>query len=84
VDVLTRMIENVQTTLDTGTSLEGDIDTEQLTAKIEHFLTWAEGEDKKLLGEMLVDKGVVSGEDVKDALDIQKKEYSKKLGEILV
>jgi len=36
------------------------------------------------LGEMLVDKGVVSGEDVKDALDVQKKEYGKKLGEILV
>jgi len=84
VDVLNRMIENVQTTLDTGTPLEGDINTEQLTARIEHFLTQAEGEDKKLLGEMLVDKGVVSGEDVKDALDVQKKEYGKKLGEILV
>jgi len=33
---------------------------------------------------MLVDKGVVSGEDVKDALDVQKKEYGKKLGEIFV
>jgi len=84
VDVLNRMIENVQTTLDIGTPLEGDIDTEQLTARIEHFLTRAEEEDKKLLGEMLVDKGVVSGEDVKDALDVQKKEYGKKLGEILV
>jgi len=42
VDVLNRMIENVQTTLDIGTPLEGDIDTEQLTARIEHFLTRAE------------------------------------------
>jgi len=84
VDVLNKMIENVQASLDTGTPSEGDIDTEQLTARIEHFLTRAEGEDKKLLGEMLVDKGVVSGKDVKDALDVQKKEYGKKLGEILV
>ena len=84
VDILKRMIENVQTTLDTGTALEGDIDTEQLTAKIEHFLTRTEGEDKKLLGEMLVDKGAISETDLKDALDVQKKEDGKKLGEILV
>ena len=84
VDVLNRMIENVQATLDKGTPLEGDIDTEQLTARIEHFLTGAERENKKLLGEMLVDQGVVSGEDLKDALDVQKKEHGRKLGEILV
>jgi len=84
VDILKRMIENVQATLYTGTPLEGDIDTGQLTAKIEHFLTQAEGEDKKLLGEMLVDKGAISETDLKDALDVQKKEDDKKLGEILV
>jgi len=84
VDILKRMIENVQSTLDTGTPLEGDIDTEQLTVRIEYFLTRAEGEDKKLLGEMLVDKGAISETDLKDALEIQKKEDGKKLGEILV
>ena len=84
VDVLNRMIENVQTTLDTGTPMEGDIDTEQLIASIEHFLSKAEEENNKLLGEILVDQGVVSGEDLKDALDIQKKESEKKLGEILI
>jgi len=84
VDILKRMIENVQATLDTGTPLEGDIDTGQITVRIEHFLTQAEGEGKKLLGEMLVDKGAISETDLKDALDVQKKEDGKKLGEILV
>jgi len=84
VDMLKRMIENVQSTLDTGTPLEGDIDTEQLTVRIEFFLTRDEGEDRKRLGEMLVDKGAVSEEDVKEVLDIQKKEHDKKIGEILV
>ncbi|MBW1856829.1 MAG: chemotaxis protein CheA [Deltaproteobacteria bacterium] len=84
VDTLKRMIENVQATLDTGIPLEGDIDTGQLAARIEYFLTQAEGEGKKLLGEMLVDKGAISETDLKDALDVQKKEDGKKLGEILV
>jgi len=84
VDILKRMIENVQASLDTGTPLEGDIDTEQIITRIEHFLTRTEGEDKKLLGEMLVDKRAISETDLKDALDVQKKEDGKKLGEILV
>ncbi len=52
--------------------------------RIEHFLTQAEGEGKRLLGEMLVEKGAVSKEDVEDALDIQKEDPDKRIGEILV
>jgi len=84
VDTLKKMIENVQATLDTGTPLEGDIDTGQLIVRIEHFLTRSVGEDKKLLGEILVDKGAISETDLKDALDVQKKKDGKKLGEILL
>ena len=84
VDILKKMIENVQATLDTGTPLEGDIDTGQLIVRIEHFLTRSVGEDKKLLGEILVDKGAISETDLKDALDVQKKKDGKKLGEILL
>ena len=84
VDILKKMIENVQATLDTGTPLEGDIDTGQLIVRIEHFLTRSVGEDKKLLGEILVDKGAISETDLKDALDVQKKIDGKKLGEILL
>ena len=84
VDILKKMIENVQATLDTGTPIEGDIDTGQLIVRIEHFLTRSVGEDKKLLGEILVDKGAISETDLKDALDVQKKKDGKKLGEILL
>ena len=84
VDILKKMIENVQATLDTGTPLEGDIDMGQLIVRIEHFLTRSVGEDKKLLGEILVDKGAISETDLKDALDVQKKKDGKKLGEILL
>ena len=84
VDMLKSMIENVQASLDTGTPLEGDIDTEQLTAKIEHFLAKIEGVGDKPLGEILIEKGTVSESDVKEALDIQKEQDGKKIGEILV
>jgi two-component system chemotaxis sensor kinase CheA len=84
VDMLKNMIENVRASLDTGTPLEGDIDTEQLTLRIERFLTQAEGVDDRPLGEILIEKGVVSDQDVKDVLDIQKKQDGKKIGEILV
>jgi two-component system chemotaxis sensor kinase CheA len=84
VDMLKSMIENVQASLDTGTPLEGDIDTEQLTLRIEHFLTQAGGVDDRPLGEILVEKGVVSESDVKKALEVQKEQDGKKIGEILV
>jgi two-component system, chemotaxis family, sensor kinase CheA len=85
VDLLNRMIENVQQTmLDTGTPSEGDIDIEQLTARIDQFLTQDAGKEKIFLGQVLVDKGFISLEDLEDALDAQKKEYGKKLGEILI
>ncbi len=84
VDMLKSMIENVQASLDTGTPLEGDIDTKQIIVRIEHFLAKAQGDGDKPLGEMLIEKGVVSDQDVKDVLDIQKKQDGKKIGEILV
>jgi len=84
VDMLKGMIENVRASLDTGTPLEGNMDTDQLTAKIEHFLAKTEGVGDKPLGEILVEKGAVSGSDVKEALDIQKEQDGKKIGEILI
>ena len=84
VDILTRMIENVQASLDTGTPLEGDIDIEQIIVRVDHLITKAEEGGERPLGEMLVEKGAVSKVDVEDALDIQKEEQEKKIGEILV
>lgn len=84
VDILKRIIENVQASLDIGFPSEGDIDIEQTITRIEHLITRPEGEGKKPLGEMLVEKGAVSKEDVDDALNIQKEDPDKKIGEILV
>ena len=84
VDVLKKMIENVHGSLDSGTPLEGDVDLEEITSRVGHFITQAEVGAKYRLGEMLVAKGAVSKGDVEDALDIQKEERDKKIGEILV
>ncbi|MBW1797090.1 MAG: chemotaxis protein CheA [Deltaproteobacteria bacterium] len=84
VDMLKGMIESVQASLDTGTPLEGDMDTEQIIVKIENFLTKAEGGSDKPLGEILVEKGAISESSLKEALDIQKEQDGKKIGEILV
>jgi two-component system chemotaxis sensor kinase CheA len=84
VDMLKGMIESVQASLDTGTPLEGDMDTKQLIVEIENLLTKAEGGRDKPLGEILVERGAVSESDLKEALDIQKKQGGKKIGEIFV
>jgi two-component system, chemotaxis family, sensor kinase CheA len=84
VDMLKGMIESVQASLDTGTPLEGDIDTEQIIFKIENLLTKVEGGYDKPLGEILIEKGAVSESDLEEALDIQKEQDGKKIGEIFV
>jgi two-component system chemotaxis sensor kinase CheA len=81
-DILKRMVEGVRSTLEAGIPSEGDLDTEPMMARIEHFITQAEA--KRPLGEILVEKGAVSPEDLKDALTIQDEERGKKIGEILV
>jgi two-component system chemotaxis sensor kinase CheA len=84
VDLLKNMIENVQTTLEVGAPSEGDVDTTPLMGQIESYLTQAEEGGKRPLGEMLIEKGSVSAEDVQDALETQHADKEKKLGEILV
>jgi two-component system chemotaxis sensor kinase CheA len=84
VDILKGMIENVRASLDTGNPLEGDINTDQLTVKIERFLTKTEKVENKLLGEILIEKELVSEADVREALDVQRDQDSKKIGELLV
>jgi two-component system, chemotaxis family, sensor kinase CheA len=84
VDLLKRMIENVLASLETGAPHEGDVDTSQLISQIESYISQAEAGGKKPLGEMLVEKGSVSEEDVQGALETQTEEQGKKLGAILV
>jgi two-component system chemotaxis sensor kinase CheA len=82
VDILKRMVEGVRSSLESGIPSEGDLDVKPMIAKIEHFITQAEA--RRPLGEMLVEKGSVSEQEVNDALTIQEKEHDKKIGQILV
>ena len=84
VDILKRMIENIQTSVASGIPSEGDIDTEPIISKIEHILSQADQIEDKPMGEILVEKGAVSESDVKEALDIQENDPEKKIGEILI
>jgi len=83
VDVLKRMIENIQTSLNSGQPSEGDMDTSQIISKIEYILSQAELRENKYLGEILVEKGTISQDDLFNALEVQKL-FRKKIGEILV
>ncbi len=84
VDMLKNMIENVKTTMDMGAPSEGDVDTSNLISQIESYLSQAERGGKLPLGELLVEKGSVSEEDIQEALGTQAEDQEKKLGEILV
>ncbi|MFW6148014.1 MAG: chemotaxis protein CheA [Thermodesulfobacteriota bacterium] len=82
VDILRKMIEGVQTTLEAGVPSEGDFHIEPIKAKIEELID--QSKTQKPLGEMLVERGEVSRDDVNGALAIQEKEQEKKIGEILL
>jgi len=82
VDILKKMVEGVRSTLDAGIPSEGDVTIEPMIARIGHFIEHAQA--RRRLGEMLVEKGAASTEDVNDALTMQDEEHSKKIGEILV
>jgi len=84
VDLLTRMIENVQNTLNTGVPEEGDLDIEQHIVRVEYYVARKGRSKKKSLGEILVEKGAISEGDLEAALDLQEKQKEKKLGEILL
>lgn len=84
VDALKQMIESIQASLNSGKPSEGDMDTTQIISKIEHILSQAELGGNKQLGEILVEKGTISQDDLTGALETQKSGQEKKIGEILV
>jgi len=84
VDLLKKMIENVRVSMNSGAPLEGDFNVENHIAKVDNFVAGDEKRDKKVLGEILVEKGAISKVDLDEALHIQKERQDKRLGEILV
>ena len=82
VDMLKQMIQKVQEALEAGSPIDNRIDTASLKDRIAELNDPADQD--KPLGEILIEKGVVSPEDVAEGLNRQKKEPGKKLGEIFV
>ena len=84
VDMLKKMIQNVQGALESGSAIDDNINTVDLTRRIEALNTRASSAEEKPLGEILVESGSVSPEDIEASLERQKEEPEKKIGEILV
>ncbi len=84
VDMLKNMIQNVQRALESGSAIDDNINTVDLTQRIEALNTRASNTEEKPLGEILMESGSVSPEDIEASLERQKEEPEKKIGEILV
>jgi two-component system chemotaxis sensor kinase CheA len=82
VDTLKKMIRNVEGSLESGTPNEGEVDIRGILQSVERLIAHAGG-GQKPLGEILVQRGSVSREDVDNALEKQK-ESTEKIGEILI
>ena len=81
VDMLKKMIRNVEASLASGVPEEGDVDSTGILAEVERFISPA-GTGKPL-GEMLVERGSALKGDVEDALERQR-ESGERVGEILI
>ncbi|MCU0593924.1 MAG: Hpt domain-containing protein, partial [Desulfobacterota bacterium] len=82
VDTLKKMIRNVEASLDSGTPTEGEVEIRAILENVERLISQV-GVTQKPLGEILVQRGSVSQEDLDNALEKQK-ESREKIGEILI
>jgi two-component system chemotaxis sensor kinase CheA len=84
VDTLTKMVLGVREGLENDTSPDIGLDIAPLIERIEdHNYRSAKVADKPL-GEIMIEKGVLSQDLMSDILDEQKRDPEKKFGEILV
>ena len=81
VDALKAMIDDLEEVIRGERKAHRAFPVEELIAKVRGEM---EGGGGKLLGEVLVERGAVKEEDVKEALELQKRQPHKKVGEILV
>lgn len=86
VDVLKRLIDQVEKGLEAGMSADdGNIDIDALVSQIETLdMTLGQGEPPPKIGEILVNKGALAKTKLDEALEIQQANPDKKIGEILV
>jgi len=84
VDLLKKLIEGVQQGMENGVSLDIGLDITSLVDRIEKIQVEADQIADKPLGEILIQKGEITPEELANALESQKKEPVKKIGQILV
>ena len=84
VDTLKQLIEGVQYGLDNNVSLDIGLDITPLTDKIDAMQEDPNQAENKPIGEILVQKGEITQEQLSEGLDKQKKEPDKKIGQILM
>ena len=85
VDLLKQLIENTKQGLESGYRQDDShIDVEILRDKLKRLQISLTKGEKEPLGEILVRKNDLKEQDVKEALEIQKKHPEKKFGEILI
>jgi two-component system chemotaxis sensor kinase CheA len=84
VDTLKRMIDGVQSALESGGSLASQVDTGPLVRKINRMNEDQEAFGEGRVGEILVQKGAISNEDLENGLEKQKAQPDRRIGEILI
>ena len=84
VDILKKYIQGVATGIKNNSHLDVDIDISPLIQGIDSVLTQNEQPIAKPLGEILVDRGDISPQQLKQGLEKQIQEPGKKIGQILV
>ncbi|MDY6972035.1 MAG: chemotaxis protein CheA [Thermodesulfobacteriota bacterium] len=84
VDMLKKMIQGVRSGLEKGISLDNGVDITPLKERIDEVNSLADQMGEKRVGEILVQKGAITTDDLEEGLEKQKEETDKKIGEILL
>ncbi|WP_244154316.1 chemotaxis protein CheA [Desulfospira joergensenii] len=85
VDTLKRLVERVKQGVGTGfRQPEDDIDVESLRDRLKKLQLSLTHMEKEPLGEILVNKGVITRDNLEQGLETQKDQPDRKIGEILM
>ena len=84
VDMLKNMVEGVREGLEKGGPLHNGLDIMPLKKRIDDIISQAEKVEYKPVGEILIEKGTITHDDLEYGLKKQKNEPNKKIMEILI
>jgi len=84
VDLLKKLIEGVQQGMENGVALDIGLDITSLVDRIDEIQVEGDQVGDKPIGEILVQKGEITSEELAKGLERQEEEPDKKIGRILV